>query len=392
MNAFFQVLEKSRSILKIPIYVVVGNHDYLGTGNTTDERIRQLLCGCANTPLTKYEVLKRVSKFNHESIQYSASNVSLQYTDNFETLTNWFSTIPEAHRLGCYLAGRLMFKKASSPQSVEVLLTDSSDYRDTELQPYFNGEKYGTRGSISFAEPDSQTKYFAQNNSTNVQCRIIASHYPPKDFSPKLFAIFTVKDVVGRPGDLLNTNTQNIWVSAHTHKTASEDNLGFKEKTGRFTRKAFNYVWISCGSTTDYPPQALLLYAGGNKVFKDTIYPDVDPDLERTVLNAAKNYTPTNRAGWPHWANGEVALGMTKDYQNENWTIMDTINARYCLEDLIARLCSPPQSNAHRDEIAAVLLMRAAYHEAGWFHWASSHSELQYSDKKLETKQFQPVR
>ena len=40
----------------VPIFYVIGNHDYLGIGTTTDPLKRQLLCGPGNS-LSKYEVI-----------------------------------------------------------------------------------------------------------------------------------------------------------------------------------------------------------------------------------------------------------------------------------------------------------------------------------------------
>ncbi len=365
VDALFAVLASQREQLGVPIFMAVGNHDYLGAGSTTEPRSRQLLCGTANPPLMKYEVLKRISAFNQASAQVSSGPLRFEYRDNFAALTNWFETAQDAHRMGCYLAGRLLVWRSEQPRPLELFLTDSSDYQDIELQPEFMGEQWGARGAISFASLRPQTRWYQQFEETNVVCRLIASHYPIKEFQHKLWGIIPVKERIGRPGHLLSTNTWNYWLSAHTHAPASKGTKTFKEKGGLFRRlfKRSNtqYTYLTCGSTID-KPQALLLYGAKADVQFKAIRPSPPADLEKSVLADVRSYRPETRPGWPDWASGEVVLGLTQHYSKPKWTALDTLNAYSCLDDFLARRrASHPEEDPL--DVVAVLMTEAAIHE-----------------------------
>ena len=139
-----------------PIYIVIGNHDYLGTGNTSNMKTRcdviNLNKSCENIPLQKMEILKRISEYNNKN---SGKNRFI-YTDNyndidktfFEKTAGNFLGKPKDDHLGLFLTGQI--KNPKYPE-LEIHLVDTSDYKDIWFFPeYFSAEAYGLKGSISF--------------------------------------------------------------------------------------------------------------------------------------------------------------------------------------------------------------------------------------------------
>jgi len=96
VETLFKILGEHREKSQIPIFMVIGNHDYLGVGNTWDPLSRFLLlnrlqpdkvpplAGPYNRSLTKYELLCRISEFNRASADLP-TNTLFHYGDNIPT-------------------------------------------------------------------------------------------------------------------------------------------------------------------------------------------------------------------------------------------------------------------------------------------------------------------
>jgi len=298
ISRFFQVLRDYREETGIPIFVVIGNHDYLGAGNTPNmiERFLILnrlsptevppLSGPYNRPLSKYEVLKQIAAFNRQSSELPAA-ARLKYTDNAKNLD------PDAdHATGLYLAGYLAYPKQDEPV-VEVFLADTSDYVDTSFKPEIRiwdpfvpaWDVYGMQGSISFRdgtaedgrETVSQMTCLAEwAEGTSPAFRFIASHYHPDNLDRKrrdtpetwrfellnfLHGTWETVCAVCLGHRYANQKLQkwlcdngNYWLSGHTHRATmmhpGQGKVHVGGLPGFLTDASFRSVNV--GSTTDY--------------------------------------------------------------------------------------------------------------------------------------------
>ncbi len=244
----------------IPLYIVIGNHDYLGAGNTTNLNSRCVLLNSdcsdlnnlSNPPLSKLEVLEKISVFN--SLNPTIQGLTTSYIDNIAIMKSQFSGNRRDDHNGLYLAGLLSFKDRRN-NLTEIFLSDSSDYKNLWFHAeVFGKEAYGLKGSISFSDETDQVPYL-KNISKNGAIRIIASHYQPSDFNATF--PFNGMSRVQRNLSHWLGNGDNYWLSAHTHNnsiTLSEVGVG-----GFFTEGFFNGVNV--GSTTDFVPHVAILEA-----------------------------------------------------------------------------------------------------------------------------------
>lgn len=276
MNAFFSVLEDYRARTQTPIFVVIGNHDYLGCGNITTPGTRFALLNRDNRPpnpaLTKYQVLERISRFNHASSDMP-SNQRFRYVDNIAMVEQ---NKDLDHETGLYLCGLLTYAEPGA-ESVEILLLDSSDYKDAPN--WSNAAElgfYGAIGSVSFKdEPGhvSQLGHLQQLvRDTSPPFRFVASHYP-KDHLDRItfakpgqvplnvtnlawevtegaFSIPTFSESLNKNlAALLTSSGDNYWVSGHTH--ARRMPAVEKMVVGGLLRDRYFHA-LNVGSTTDY--------------------------------------------------------------------------------------------------------------------------------------------
>ena len=276
IELFFSVLEKHREVTGIPIFVLIGNHDYLGCGNIVTPGTRFALLNregrTSNPALSKYQVLKKISEFNHASNNLP-TNKKFKYIDNYEAVER---NKELDHNTGLYLSGLLSYSEEDK-NSVEVFLLDTSDYKDApDWSSLAKWGFYGVIGSLSFKdEPGvlSQTGYFKKvAGSTAPDFRFMASHYP-KDHLDRI--------TLTRPGDVplnitnvaweviegafsypsfsesLNQNLENLlsarkrnyWLSGHTHVPTTTQPS--KIVVGGLLMDKY-YRGINTGSTTDY--------------------------------------------------------------------------------------------------------------------------------------------
>jgi hypothetical protein len=299
IQTLFSVLEDYRKERRIPIFMVIGNHDYLGVGNTSDPLARFLLLNrlqpeqvpplpaTTNRSLTKYEVLERISEFNQTSSDLP-TNTLFRYTDNRDTLDPALD-----HGSGLYLAGRLVCPKDGA-KTVEIFLADTSDYANTSFKPELSiwepfiprWDFYGMQGSVSSRDREDtpgekrpcQIAYLQDSSAgPPPDFRFIASHYPPDNLDRKRGDIptswhFELLNMLHGAWEMIEspllghpyTNQRldrwriagkaDYWLSAHTHRQTmmrpGQGDAHVGGLAGLLTGATFHNVNI--GSTTDY--------------------------------------------------------------------------------------------------------------------------------------------
>jgi len=299
LETLFAVLGKHRERNGIPIFMVVGNHDYLGAGSTSDPLPRFLLVNrlrpeetpplppTYNRFLPKYDVLRRISEFNRASSKLPA-NALFRYADNQDALDPNLD-----HNSGLYLAGRLIYPK-DGDAVVDILLADTSDYVDTSIKPELSiwdpfiprWDFYGMQGSVSSQDRQmasggirlSQITYLRDDPADMPpDFRFVASHYPPDNLDRKrndvptswhfeflnaLHGLWETIEAAMFGSPYANHTLQhwriegqtNYWLSAHTHRTTMMRPGQGKSRVGGIaglvTGASFHN--INVGSTTDY--------------------------------------------------------------------------------------------------------------------------------------------
>jgi predicted phosphodiesterase len=283
IELFFSVLKKHRDVTGIPIFMIIGNHDYLGCGNIVTPGTRFALLNRdgrpSNPALSKYQVLKKISEFNHASNNLP-TNKKFTYIDNYEQVER---NKELDHKTGLYLSGLLSYSEEGK-NSVEVFLLDTSDYKDApDWSSLAKWGFYGVIGSLSFKdEPGvlSQTSYFKNvTGSTVPDFRFLASHYP-KDHLDRItfakpgdvpldvtnlawevtenaFSYSTFSEKLNENlEDLLSARKRNYWLSGHTHAPATPQPS--KMVVGGLLMDKY-YSGINTGSTTDYRAHVVIV-------------------------------------------------------------------------------------------------------------------------------------
>lgn len=285
IDTALKILAEHRQKTSVPIYILIGNHDYLGAGNIVSPGIRFAMLNRLGRPdnpaLTKYEVLKKFSDFNHANNELAA-NSRFGYTDNIEAVER---NKDRDHLTGLFLCGYLKYTEPGQP-AVDMLLMDTSDYKDApDWSEVMSIGFYGVIGSVSFKDETgwvSQTSTLHHlTGSTNPPFRFLVSHYPKDHLDRITFA---------KPGEVplnitnlawsiteqafslptfsktLNQNLQplltsgkgNYWLCGHTH-------VGRIPRPERFILGGLTgekYVTsLNVGSTTDYRAHAAIVEA-----------------------------------------------------------------------------------------------------------------------------------
>lgn len=289
IERLFEVLMEHRDKTKIPMFMVIGNHDYLGAGNTPNQAERLLLLNRLtvdekppvryNRPLSKYEVLQKISEFNRDP-NYLSPRTMFEYIDNRDSLDESLD-----HRTGLYLAGHLVYS-ANGEDNVEIFLADTSDYQNIPVKPEaLELAAYGWVGSISSKNKSDKKRpsqidcYFEKKWALpSPDFRFIASHYHPDNLDRARFvsempedALFelenfvhgvyeTVDSLFGKRysnrylNRWLSGSGNNYWLSGHTHRQVMTKPHQGKVHVGGIlellTDASFRSVNI--GSTTDY--------------------------------------------------------------------------------------------------------------------------------------------
>lgn len=405
IESLFESLDDHRRKSGIPIYMVIGNHDYLGVGMTANEIDRHIILNpvgeTINPPLSKYQVLKRISNFN------KANKTGIfRYKDYLS------SSDPNAgHNDGLYLAGHVEYVMPGQ-DSVDILLVDTSDYKDsskpelTKLRHFVRTEQfYSKKGSISFKdEPDknkvSQITSLEKLSSTSQPAiRFVASHYPPDHLdrmrltdpeNELLFGAETTGHAIWEvPLSQLGLSTppaeehlkrglskggKNYWLSAHTHvkkMSRSPKKLDCGGIFGFFSEGKFGC--INVGSTVDYRAHVAVVEAFNNnkpamvKVDRIVGYREIplfDPKRPGDKRRLKQMFHDIALYGFEHAGDGVSLLGLNKEYQKQYWTKQHAKASVEKLEAFIDKFLAD-HTEYDRSDVTACLNFIAGAYEIG---------------------------
>jgi len=364
VDNFFAQLEKARAMLGKPMFFLIGNHDYLATGNQIDPEIRQKTCGNGNGVYTKAQLIAKTDKFNTISYnQFNKAKIFVGFKDNIASYNSnhsWEMPInkacnknnaPDQHKeksFKCFYTGILQYQK--NGVKGQIVLTDTSDYRDIEFQPDVSlTEFYGTVGAISW-RGGGQADWIAKNLTGRNDVRIITSHYKVDQLGYTDFA-------TGKPGQLLlKGKNKNLWLSAHTHIPDPKAGVTNHRYAKNLVKNVKTVHQINVGSTTDYVPHFAIIESNKKGTFK-TSYPTQAQykALKCDALVKGIKLTPDYLPVLHNVRDTYTLLGLTGQYRDKQYK---TKNARANLKKLLGGL-----SNSDRERYARCLLYVGAQQE-----------------------------
>lgn len=375
LDEVFSILQRHQK-LGVSIFYVLGNHDYLGAGNTANTSERNELCKKDDTEshdslnsntASKLEVIQRIHKFNQDSVlNLKGENVS--FTDNVgpNLAARCGENSEKQHFMeGCFYAGRLTLG------AYEFFLLDTSNYGEAGILKLFGWELAGLEGAVCCSNSsEGQIQWLAQHAEDNrdVKRSILVSHFPPTRFA----VLGKVAREIGPSdsSDVLGTNRrirehnrrfrqfkevvgrrsiEPIWLSGHTHiETWGETK---KHSIVRYQDAVTNDTWdriiniedqisfthINVGSTTDFRQHGLVV-----EVRDDTVKVE-----ERALLSEAEReqcdyvireaiMEARNGVTWRQVAGAKTGLdvfGLTKSYRE--WALEDVESARWNFRQLL---------------------------------------------------------
>lgn len=270
-----RVLHDFRSERRIPVFFILGNHDFLGAGSTSDVQHHSELCGVGDQNsnqkiLSKFDVMTYTDKFNRESASgLYGGTWNYESSLNAETEEYCGKNFGQQRRRGCYLAATLVPKNQEAEQ-LEFLLLDTADFTDVSRSGVGRFELEGSRGAMSFIDRDgiiSQTTWFKENTTENGGAKIALTHYPVAALPRVLPFIGSLSKKSQRFMDLFVSSDFNAKqregyvISAHTHTPSNIVGLSkFWLKCGRFscTDDTAKISELNIGSTTDFPTSATI--------------------------------------------------------------------------------------------------------------------------------------
>ncbi|MEO0437329.1 MAG: hypothetical protein AAF098_10510, partial [Pseudomonadota bacterium] len=134
-NRFFDILRAAQQT--IPIFMAIGNHDYLAAGNARSQPIRLDLCGTGNRPLSKAEMIRRIHELNQTSFEKYRDTILAGYsfassvgTDFLECPSTRQDSAPK-----CFYAATLLGAKH------DIVIMDTSHYENVSTYGEFTGAK-----------------------------------------------------------------------------------------------------------------------------------------------------------------------------------------------------------------------------------------------------------
>ncbi|WP_119719201.1 metallophosphoesterase family protein [Cognatilysobacter tabacisoli] len=365
IEPFFAQLERIRTQAGKPVFFVVGNHDYLATGNQAAASMRTKACAGGGY-VTKAELIARTAAFNRASWQRFASRDArfVRYADSLDHVNATDGAGCKAgealqQEQACYYAAVIEWNAGGHP--TQLVLADTSDYTDVVRQPRIDGvdiaEFAGARGSMGW-EAGGQNAWIEKAlGPSPARTRVIASHYPTADLS-------WTRYYSGRPGDLMLSDGHNLWLSGHTHDPDPDSYVmpGSFEDTG--PGEEVMYDEINVGSTTDHRAHAALVALHPGRATKQ---PVLAMDAEAASACEARIDGVQLGSGYasPYHRNGSTRhrLGLTKHYRRTGY---DAAIARKNIETFLAE----PGQAADREQWVRCLMHAGAKAEASkWPGW-----------------------
>jgi 3',5'-cyclic AMP phosphodiesterase CpdA len=313
INSVLKILDETREEKQVPIYYLIGNHDYLGAGNTDkwDERVRlcddrplallrfkieklgefgkpplkkddqftQLLEESAyNLPLTKFQVIRKIANFNQGNAKkYGEHAYRDSYTDD-DRVTLRKECVQQSPATEQHRKDRCFFAGWANLKGTPLLLMDTSNYTSdpmplgllTRLQNLGSKvgetEYYGDLGYIT----DEQIKWLKEKfaDESKQGSLIVASHYPLARFNvareeeEKIFD--QVCSLISSSAEGRGATSHTVWVSAHTHEPPTYASRKCKDS-------GMTLHMLNIGSTVDWakpfgPHAAVLSLADSKKI------------------------------------------------------------------------------------------------------------------------------
>ena len=325
----FDILTQFRARTQMPVFYAIGNHDYLGAGNTSNPEDRQGLCGENNVPYTKLDIIRIAHTFNGASAELLSAK-GWKYLDSFSPATvsacevaregARFRVYDQHMKPGCYYAAILTLA-----DSVQILILDTSDYASVRITPpagewITSREFAGIRGAISFdtlvaGQPESQGEWLKARLGAKPAVRVLASHYGLSDTRWQYKGFGSRQ--VGWPSDYLKPVPEhgNRWLYGHTHTERPE----VRSYTSPMQFCADDdcaevHEEVNVGSTTDWMPHAAIASIGS----RTTVVPiwvgrgceAVETSILDEARNANREYAAVNGA-----TQGAALFGLDRSYQ-----------------------------------------------------------------------------
>lgn len=396
----FDILRSYRDRRDIPIFFVIGNHDYLGAGYTPDMSRRSLYCndksvpldGDTNKPVDKFELIAMVHEFNvgNFSSDNAAQMQGWGYTHSFDRSRLKQACIVDdplrdQHvKLGCYYAAKLVHRDGS-----EILLADTSDYHHEVSMANFDipvskNKWYGLTGWISVRDGARgcedlgdrivpQVQWFHCHRAQETPpVRIVAAHYPVKSLSPIGRKVSRFSRLLCHLSPMLQPRSRSgdYWFSADTHlqpyliKQTTDVRNCEAYPDQQLVMRSLNigsimdYDWSPVlGTNTGYEQTPDMAYAAehephavavrvaleedsrGNRLAVDKVITDV---RTCTDVLAALRARPTADA--PVYTrvmdstDYRKLFGLDKSHKDPDWTHDDQLRSRRNLQRLIGHL------------------------------------------------------
>ncbi|WP_249755609.1 metallophosphoesterase family protein [Microvenator marinus] len=243
-----------------PVFLAMGNHDYLAAGMTTTGDLREATCGIGNT-LSKYEIANAFEQINQASLAILRETVpSASYVSSFPKMEcNVVQGVPiEDVGLNCFFAFVL-----SMPDTL-FLIGDSSHYDQNAFLNVSTSELdelKGINGWIQQSQVDFLTRHIQSRADT-----VFLTHYSPADFSSSYALMrFFLPELgfssdIGPVADLFFhaklLSSRLHWYWAHTHDSLLKTSI----TSVRSCKKKTRLRSIANGSTTDYPNYGTVVF------------------------------------------------------------------------------------------------------------------------------------
>lgn len=336
LETVLKTLSHAREKYSTPIFIALGNHDYLAAGNAPHFSYRQQLCGDTNEFLSKLEAMSMLSEFNYQS---SVAYPEFKYQDSLLTPLDDVNPAllcgPKAsreddrlgyegqhQRPGCLFSGLISHHQSGAA----FLMIDSSDYEDDHDGVMANLRFFGAYGAIS----QRQLHYLhrlIKDEEVSEYGRILFSHYNLNSMkgSQKKFSEY---------GELFGH--ASTWLTAHTHNWAGTTYYP-ERHFGSHKKQKISIHEVNTGSVTDYKMHVNTVYL---ELSEQSAIPNPsrsqrwettdDPKFsgpDNLCLRAAKEMSHLNTSHDEYGSfeaimgrhEGLILFGITKDYRHPHF-------------------------------------------------------------------------
>ena len=347
------ILDEFRRSARIPVYYVLGNHDFLGAGSTSRSRRRTRFCeeqrpGRTNRPLNKFEVIQLTDAFNQRNSHFAGWSYHSSF-ENGDRTGGACGSIPDfqPRQWGCYLAATVDYRAAGG--DIQFLLLDTNDWASVTRSAIGSIDQEGLRGAMSFgsrppSDTPSQTSWFERHARSFVAMRVALTHYDVPGLRKNVPFLGRISrrsqrfmDIFSRPGQPRRPNQQAAYViSAHTHRAVlDQSNRPFIIRCddvgdGCGPAQRLSVSELNVGSTTDYSNYATLVRLephrdASGSLFYDRL--DLDSSMCRAIYADIASHSFPNPVDSTD--TGLLALGINVDsrfsYRRFDYTAVQSV-------------------------------------------------------------------